>query len=81
MIAQAVPRRVRLCIRRCFFSERVVRHWHSCPGSGGSPSLEVFQNCGGAALRDVVIGYAGGGLELVLMILRGLFHLNDSLTL
>jgi len=27
--------RLRLDIRRNFFSKRVVMHWHSCPGSGG----------------------------------------------
>ena len=44
----------RLDIRNNFFSERVVGHWHSLPRE--SPSLEVFQNSGEVALRDVVSG-------------------------
>ena len=34
-------------------------HWHSCPGSGGSPSLKVFQNRGDVALKNMVGGHAG----------------------
>ena len=30
----------------------------------GSPSLEVFNNCGDVALRDVVIGHGGGVMRL-----------------
>jgi len=27
--------RFRLYIKKNFFSKEVLRHWHSCPGSGG----------------------------------------------
>ena len=55
------------------------------PGAGtaaqgvvGSPSLEVFQNCGDVALRDVVSGHGGDGLGLNWMILVVFASLNDS---
>ena len=36
------------------FSERVVRHWHSCPGRwGGHCPLEVLKKHRDVALRDV----------------------------
>ena len=42
-------------IRKHFFSERVVRQWHRLLREVmGSPSLEVFKNRAGVALRDVV---------------------------
>jgi len=44
---------------KSFFSERVVLRWHSCPGSGGSLSLEVFRNRGDVALRDMLSGHGG----------------------
>ena len=34
----------------------------------GSLSLEVFENCGDVALRDVVSGHGGEGLGLDLII-------------
>jgi len=39
-----------------------------------SPSLEVFQNRVDVALKDVVSGHGGGGLEVGLDDLRGLFQ-------
>lgn len=39
-----------------------------------SPSLEVFQNRVNVALKDVVSGHGGGGLEVGLDDLRGLFQ-------
>jgi len=45
--------------RKHFSSERAVLQWQSCPGRrGGSPSLEVFENCGDV---DVVLGTVGWG--------------------
>ena len=54
--------RFKMDIRNNSFSERAVRQWHRLPrGVVESPSLEVFTSCGGAALRDVVIGHGGDG--------------------
>ena len=44
-----------------FLLQRAVRQWHSCPGSGGSPSLGVSQSHGDVALRDVGSGHGGLG--------------------
>ena len=43
-----------------------------------SPSLEVFKNCADVALRDVVSGHGGAGLELDLVILEDFSNLYDS---
>jgi len=40
----------------------------------GSPSLEVFENCGDVVLRDVVSGHGGDGLVVGLSDLRGLLQ-------
>jgi len=40
----------------------------------GSPSLEVFQNHGDVALRDVVSGHGGGGLTVGFGDCNGLFQ-------
>jgi len=45
---------------------------HSCPGVVGSPSLEVFQNHGDVAQRDVGSGF--GGCVGVGIDLGGLFQ-------
>ena len=42
----------------------------------GSPSLEVFEERGDVALRDVVSGHCGVGLDGV--ILEGFSNLSDS---
>ena len=53
-------------------------HWHRLSKEVvGSPSLKVFQNHGDVALRDVVSGHGGDGLELNLVTLVVFSNLND----
>ena len=58
---QKEPGRTGLEIRKHFCSERVVMHWHSCPGRWGSLPLGVFQKHRDVALGDVVGGHGGMG--------------------
>ena len=62
--------RFRLAVRSNSFSQRAVRRWHSCPGSGGVTVLEVSQSCGDVALWDVGSGHSGGMLGLDWVILE-----------
>ena len=50
------------------FCQRAMRQWHSCPGSGGVTVLEVSQSRGDVALRDVVGGDNGIGVDWMILV-------------
>ena len=71
-----------LDIRKHLISERVVLQWHrAAQGAVGSPSLEVFQNCGDVALRDVVMGTVQASRWLGQMNSEVFSDLHDSVIL
>ena len=66
--------------RKNIFSERMVMHWNRLPGGVLERlSLEVLKNCGDVALRNMVNGHGGDGLELNSAILEVFSNLNDTM--
>jgi len=68
--------RLRLHIRRHFFSERTVRHCTAAQGGGAVSIPGGVQSRGDVALRDVGSGH---GLDLVILVVFS--SLYDSMTL
>ena len=66
-------------IRKNFFSERVVMHWHRLPREVvDSLCLGLVEKGGDVALRDVVSGHGGDGLGLDYVISAAFSSLNHS---
>ena len=62
-----------LDIRKKFYSERMVMHWHRLPKEVvESLALEVFKKHVGVALRNMVSGHGGDELIIGLDDLKGL---------
>ena len=60
------------------FLERVLKQWLRLPKEVVvSPSLEVFKSHVNAALRDVVSGHGGDGLDSILVFFA---NFNNSMT-
>ena len=57
-----------------------MKHWNRLPREVvGSLSLEVFQNCGDVALRDVVSGRGGVSWGWTGLFLVVFSNINDSI--
>ena len=69
--------RFRLAVRNNSFSQRAVRQWHSCPGSGGVTvpgGVPEPWGCGNVALQGTGSGHGGGGLELDFVIFFSILY-------
>jgi len=65
----------RFRIKKCLFSERVMRHWNGLPREGvESLCLGVLKKHGGVALSHMVSGHGGDGLMVGLDDLRVFFQ-------